>query len=332
MDLESIIKLYVHPLVPGNKGWFKTRCMVCNDHQPGTSGFKGLRGNFLLDGNILAYNCYNCGIKTKFDPMTSNGFSKTFIEIFKSFNIPETEYNKVLINNLGNYKKKSNIKQQLIDIEPKKIKLPEHFYLLKDADDKWATIARHYLKKRLIEPDGHEFFLSTGKGKYGKKWKGRVIFTVYKDSKLVYYQGRALINSLIRKYETPAVDKCNILYNYDALQSYSEKPVFIVEGWFDAVLINGVAIFGKYLSKEQIMWLSKSPREKVIIPDKFGDGQQLANQAINLGWSVSFPEFGNCKDVTDAMIKFGKLYVIDSIMKNIKKSVEAQICVKLYCK
>ena len=72
-------------------------------------------------------------------------------------------------------------------------------------------------------------------------------------------------------------------------------------------------------------------RDKVIIPDKEGDGDRIALQAIELGWSVTFPEFGKCKDVNDAIVKYGKIYVINQIMTNISSGNDAILRLKLYC-
>lgn len=335
MELSDLIKQYVSPLVENKNNWYATRCMVCNDHHPGSSTFKGLRGNFRLDSNNIVYNCYNCDHKAVYNSEESKSFSKNMLKVLDSFGIPESEYNKFLLETFGNTTdiQSTEVKNKL-KVEPGSLVKPDHFYLLKNAkaNDKWAIIAEHYLKDRCIDSKLYDFYLSDGSGKYGKKWKGRIIFPIYKDAKLVFYQGRALVDSMIKKYENPSVDKQAVLYNYDEIFTYSKKPLFVVEGFFDAFLINGCALIGKNITKEQAYWLNRTNRYKVIIPDKEGDGKRIGLQALKLGWSISTPNFGSCKDINAAYIKYGKLYVINEIMSNIHSGSTGKIMLDLYCK
>lgn len=331
MELEDLIKQHVIPLIENKNGWYATRCLVCDDHMPGSPNFKGLRGNFKLFGNSIGHNCYNCDHKAIYEE-GSPTYSKNMIKVFQSYGIPEIEYNKILLSiDPSTELPKSQTLQ--LNIEPTEIKLPDHFYLLSEANvsDKWKIIADDYLKNRSIDPNTYPFFLSTGKGQLGKKWLGRIIYPIYKDAKLVFYQGRSLLPSVIKKYESPSTEKSNVIYNYEQLITYSKKPLFIVEGFFDAYHIDGVALIGKNITKQQAMILNRCSRDKVIIPDKEGDGDRIALQAIELGWSVTFPEFGKCKDVNDAIVKYGKIYVINQIMTNISSGNDAILRLKLYC-
>ena len=131
---------------------------------------------------------------------------------------------------------------------------------------------------------------------------------------------------------SPDVEKSKVLFGFDQLFNGSALPIFIVEGIFDALSINGVATIGNTLSDEQIQWLSRSPRQKVLIPDTQGDGHIMAEQARDQGWAVSIPDIGNCKDVNEAVCKYGLLYTMRSITNNIATGFEAQTIVRLKCK
>ena len=51
------------------------------------------------------------------------------------------------------------------------------------------------------------------------------------------------------------------------------------------------------------------------MPDADKAGQKLVNRAIEAGWSVSFPIWmETCKDINEAVVKYGKLFVIKSIL------------------
>ena len=90
-------------------------------------------------------------------------------------------------------------------------------------------------------------------------------------------------------------------------------------------------MFHHHMTQNQIKWLERSRRQKVIIPDRWGDGYRLAEQAIRLGWSVSYPDIGSCKDVNEAIMKYGKLYTFKTIRDNICSDFEAESRLGIYC-
>jgi hypothetical protein len=85
------------------------------------------------------------------------------------------------------------------------------------------------------------------------------------------------------------------------------------------------------MTPEQIEWINKSPRQKIVIPDRKGDGHLLAKQAITLNWSVATPDIGDCKDINEAVIHYGKLYVIKAITTQIHNEFAAEALTMLYC-
>ena len=51
------------------------------------------------------------------------------------------------------------------------------------------------------------------------------------------------------------------------------------------------------------------------MPDKDKAGQRLIDDALEYGWAVSFPEWENdTKDVNDAVVRYGKLFTLKSII------------------
>ena len=52
------------------------------------------------------------------------------------------------------------------------------------------------------------------------------------------------------------------------------------------------------------------------MPDRDAPGEKLINQAIEFGWSVAFPDWDEkVEDVADAVLKYGRLFTIQSILK-----------------
>lgn len=334
--LEEVIRQYI-PLqpFPSSTGWHPVLCKVCNDH-----GRKGLRGGFKFDGDTVAYHCFNCGpeMNTIYDPAESKGMPKKMRKVLEAFHVPDDEWQQVLFDNLAVQQagKKGEIIKKIEDIEPKEIEMPDNFYPLAEAKkgDKWAEVAKWYLEdERGIDPESYPFFLVTpSDNEFKKKWNGRLIIPMYKDGKLIFYQGRDLTNKKMKKYESPSTPKDKVLYGFDRLFEQTDAPLYIVEGWFDAFAIDGVAIIGNELSNAQIQWLNRSRRKKVYIPDRTGDGQRSAEKALEQGWYVSTPDIGqSCKDMSDAVHKYGKMYVMKSLADHTASGFVANTNLGIYC-
>ena len=53
-----------------------------------------------------------------------------------------------------------------------------------------------------------------------------------------------------------------------------------------------------------------------MCPDRDAAGKELIRQAAELGWEVSFPPWHtDIKDVGDAVLKYGRLLTLSSIIK-----------------
>ena len=324
--LEQIINQYVQLQPKSVKGWQAVRCHVCNDHTR-----KGLRGAFKFENGTIDYKCWNCGHSSRYDPEVNEYYSKNMLRTLDAFGIPDDAYKEIILSSPawqnGGNTKKDEARKANVSIEPKAIPMPKHFYYLKDAtpDDFVADAAREYLAERGIDHNAYPFMLSHKDANPRlHKWLGRVIIPIYKNNNLIYYIGRALYDAE-KKYETPAISKERILYGFDKLFDYEDKsPLFVIEGWFDAYAIGGVAIMGNIITDAQRQWLDKSPREKIYIPDRFGDGRRAAEQALDFGWSISTPDIGSdSKDMDEAVAKYGKMYVIKTILDHKESDKDA---------
>lgn len=329
--LEQVVRQYVPlPPRPNGRGFFPVLCRVCNDH-----GKKGKRAGFKFEGSAVGYNCFNCGHTAVFDPTEHTSMPSKMAAVLEAFNIPEVDWRPVLFGALKN--KDGSVKEArptFKDIEPDEVKFPPSFYrLTDDATDEWAQWAIEYLTEdRGIDWKSHPFYLVRKTTEPDNtKWYGRLIIPVYKDDKLIFWQGRDLTGLLQKKYMSPDFPREKVMSGFDRIQEYSDTPLYIMEGWFDAYWLNGVAIFGNKMTPEQIKWLNRTNRPKVIIPDRMGDGQILAEQALELGWSVSTPEIGECKDINDAVKKYGHLYTVKTVKDNIRSGLDASVRVSLWC-
>ncbi len=335
VSLEQVIKQHINlPSHQTGTGWYSILCKICND-----SGRKGPRAGFKFDDNKVAYHCFNCGHATVYDPTTHKGMPGKMIQVLNSFDVPEEQWRQVLLAGLTEQANKpvsAKTGENACSIEPTVVPLPQHFYPLAQAspNDTWAQIAIDYLEHdRGIDPKSYPFMLAhkTGDIKLDR-WFQRVIIPIYKDNQLIFYVGRDLTGKKQKKYLSPSFSKEKVIHGFSELFKETDQPLYIVEGWFDAYVINGVALLGNEISSAQATWLNKSYRKKVYIPDRLGDGWVAAEDALNKGWSVSTPSIGQCKDINEAVIKYGKIYVMKSIADNIADGFAARAKLGVYCK
>jgi DNA primase len=97
--------------------------------------------------------------------------------------------------------------------------------------------------------------------------------------------------------------------------------VIVTEGPFDAITISGVSILGSEINDTQRELINGLNRQVIVVPDQDEAGQKLIDQAMEFGWGVAFPEWGvGVTDVADAVLKYGRLFTIQSILKTTETS------------
>ena len=68
-------------------------------------------------------------------------------------------------------------------------------------------------------------------------------------------------------------------------------------------------------SETQAEIIDTLAREVILVPDRDSAGQRLIDDALEYGWSVSFPEWeSGVKDINDAVVRYGKLFTLKSII------------------
>lgn len=123
-----------------------------------------------------------------------------------------------------------------------------------------------YLRNRglTVEQIHHHRIGYVVRGNYG----GSIVLPVYMKKKLRFWQVRRvfLAGSNVAKYDSPTVERADILFNYDVISKNGEAV--IVEGIFDAISQEpkpAVALLGKSISNEQIALLVKKRVRKVTV-------------------------------------------------------------------
>jgi len=159
----------------------------------------------------------------------------------------------------------------------------------------------------------------------------RVILPLTHENRIVGMQSRYVgecPNSLPKYYKKAPP---NYVYGLDN-QRDQRQYVIVSEGEFDALLTGGLSLGSNNMSDRQVQLIEDLNIEPILIPDADKAGRELVERAADFGWSVSFPEWENCKDVSDAVMKYGRLFAIYSILQAAEHSpTKIRLMAKRYC-
>jgi DNA primase len=132
-------------------------------------------------------------------------------------------------------------------------------------------------------------------------------------NQIIGYTARTFDEGVKPKYHNS--HEPNYVFNVDR-QPKDAKFVVVVEGPFDAMAIDGVAVLSNQCNEVQADIIDSLAREVIVVPDRDRAGVKLIDAAIEYGWSVSFPVWQEtCKDVNEAVTTYGKLFVLKSIIE-----------------
>ena len=268
---------------------YNFRCPICGDSQKHKNKARGYIYPLKADMN---FKCHNCGASTTF-----NNFLKTIdptlhkqyvMEKFKERNvgrgsiIPEPEFN---------FKK---------PVFRKKLDLPK-------ASE--VKIAREYLEKRKLDPSKFYFaykfkeWTNTQKQTFDTigRDESRIIIPLHDTEKnLIGFQGRSLGPNSVKYITVMIKDDAPKIYGLDKIDC--QKPIFIIEGPFDATLVqNAVAMCGSDLDLRSFGW-----SDYIYVYDNEPRNREIVNRiakTINRGDKVViWPTTINQKDINDMVL------------------------------
>jgi DNA primase len=132
------------------------------------------------------------------------------------------------------------------------------------------------------------------------------------EGRTIGYTARAFTDGVKPKYYSHY--EPNFVFNMNNQHSDS-KFVIVCEGPFDAMSVDGVAVLNNECNETQADIIESLGREVIVVADKDRAGAKMINNAIEYGWSVSFPVWlETSKDINEAVCKYGKLFVLKSIL------------------
>jgi hypothetical protein len=285
-----------------SSGWisFNAPCCVHNGNTPDRRG----RGGIKLSEQGWSYHCFNCGYTTSFILGRNIGFKAR--RLLEWIGVPENDINQINLESMrhrsmeGMIEDRQRVWNSLAPIEFKETDLPDFVdFVTPDQFEHWA-----YLRSRHVPED----------------YPVMVAATIRTGVVVPFTYNNQVVGSTIR-----FLDDRNPRYINDMqkgyvfgidLQQAGWQNVIVTEGIFDALCISGVAVMHNEVNDDQARLIRSLGRNVVVVPDQDTAGVTLIDRAVELGWSVSIPDWpAGVKDINDAVKLWGKLTTLLTIMQ-----------------
>jgi hypothetical protein len=290
-------------------GWvsFNAPCCVHN----GESADRRQRGGIKVTDQGWSYHCFNCGFTASF--ILGRNLSFKARRFLQWINIPEEEIERVNLESLrhrsvqGILDDRQRVSNQMQGIQFEDRDLPEGFIIV----DQHTPVHWQYLRDRCVPQD---YPMGMVGGEPTAKWTPRpgVIVPFTYDGRIVGHTTRYLDDKTPRYIHDI---QPGYVFGTD-LQKPDWQHVIVVEGVFDALSINGLAVLHAEINDAQARLIRSLGREVTVVPDQDTAGMRLVDRAVELGWAVSMPAWPDTvKDVNDAVKKWGRLATLIHIMQ-----------------
>lgn len=304
---SAVLALLPHKRKSTPSGWTSFNSICC-PHR-GEHADKRQRGGVITSATGgFQYSCFNCNFKTGWSP--GKLISQNARLLFKWLGMDEAEIGKLNLIALK-IKDSTPVTDKLLNFELKERKLPSNCksitrWVLDGHVDDRLTAVVEYVSSRGMNWDWYDWHWSPEEG-----YADRVILPFYYQQQIVGWTGRKIVDGK-PKYLTDA--QPGYVFNLDR-QTHTREYVIVVEGQFDAIAIDGVAIMHNEPNSVQVARINALGREVIVVPDRDRPGAKMLTAAVANNWSVSLPPWGDhIKDVADAVKTHGRLYTLSTIL------------------
>ena len=289
---------------------YNFRCPICGDSQKHKNKARGYLYPVKADMN---FKCHNCGASS-----TLSNFIKTLDPvlykqyIFEKFKTRNTGKGSIFEEPKFDFKK---------PVFKKSLNLPRASEI---------PIATKYLEKRKLDPSKFYFaykfkeWTNTQKQTFDTigRDESRIIIPMYDEDKiLIGFQGRSLGPNSVKYITVMINEDAPKIYGLDKVDN--EKPIYIIEGPFDATLVqNGVAMCGSDLDIRSFGW-----SDCIYVYDNEPRNREIVNRidkTINGGykvviWPTSIVE----KDINDMVL--GGHKIMSVLESNTYSGLQAKV-------
>ena len=303
-------------VAPGKKkktqsGWtsFNAPCCIHNGHSVDKRG----RGGIKQDGDNWSYHCFNCNFKCGFK--LGRNISRNCRRFLGWCGMDDSDINKWSLHSLQHKdlldsiltKKKQHAVPKFKDVD---MPAGELIYEINPAHKVYID----YLATRGMTHNDYPFLVTPNEE--GRNSQRLIIPYTY-ENKVVGSTSRYLDNRVPKFIND---QQPGYVFGID-LQKSEWEVCLVFEGIFDAISMNGCALTHNTINDNQVGVLKKLGKRIIVVPDQDKTGLEICDRALELGFDVSLPNWADdVKDANDALIKYGKLSTLLSILENATSS------------
>ena len=288
-----------------SSGWisFNAPCCIHNGESPD----KRQRGGLKVADDSWSYHCFNCNYTASF--LMGRNISFKARRLLQWLNVPQDEIKRINLESLrhrsieGIANERRQLTQKLMNIEFEERDLPDFAEILTPEKSYWK-----YIEERCLPADYPYLFQQ-----HENIARHGIVVPFTHDNTVVGHTTR-YIDGRIPKYIQDA--QPGYVFGTD-LQKESWQYAIVVEGVFDALCLNGLAVLHNQINEAQGRLIRSLEKEIIVVPDQDEAGLKLIDSALEHGYSVSVPPWStDIKDVNDAVCRYGKLTTLLSIFEN----------------
>ena len=290
---------------------FNFRCPICGDSKKHKNKARGYLYQVKTNTN---FKCHNCGASLSF-----NNFLKQIdTSLHKQYVMEKFKEGFAGGRNFVVEEPKFEFKKPVFK---KKLDLPR-------ADE--VSIAKEYLEKRKLDPSNFYFaykfkeWANTQKQTFDTigRDESRIIIPLHDTEKnLIGFQGRSLGPNSVKYITVMINEDAPKIYGLDQIDN--EKPIFIIEGPFDATLVqNAVAMCGSDLDIRSFGWsdyiyvYDNEPRNREIV-------NRIAKTIDRGDKTVIWPTTVEEKDINDMVL--GGQNIMSVLESNTYSGLQAKV-------
>lgn len=274
-------------------GFHAVHCPICNKTDRKTGGFK-------LENDKIGYHCFrgSCDASTVYE--MGKPIPKKFKRLMEVIGVTipaelrmiKSRFHKALEDLDDDLYKKHYYK----DIDPL-----DNFGSVENGLDRYQEFWKSYYESRRVDYDD---ILICNTGTYS----GCSAIKMNFYDKTIGYQIVTRRGDYIKSYG----GNTNLLYIPDGKLHNTN---IIVEGTLDAKCFpNTIATMQSKISSEQAYHLRG--KDVIMLPDMDGNNQFI-DQFSKYGWKISLPDWRGCKDLNEAVIRYGSIVVAEMIMGSV---------------
>jgi hypothetical protein len=284
-------------------GWYSFNAPCCVHN--GESADRRQRGGMIFSGSGWSYSCFNCGFKTGFVIGRNLSFKARKLLIW--IGVPPEEIERINLESLRHRTVEGLLEERKTAVDSLPVTVFAEKSLAEVADRvitaESAPELWEYLQTRCV-PDNYPCLVANSS-------RPGIVLPFTHDNRLVGHTTRFLDD---RKPKYINDTQSGYVFGTD-LQQPDWHYAIVVEGVFDALSINGLAVLHADINDAQAQMIRSLGREVIVVPDQDTAGMRLVDRSLELGWAVSMPNWSDCKDVNDAVKKLGRLATMLTIMQ-----------------